>query len=258
MSILSSLAAHAAPGFARRFGTLSDVSRFLNFLTNSPSSVLLLGAAILGLVVFVVPPWHPWAWVAGLVVAALILVGVLLAFRRYQQVQSRIDTLNAELASERENVKSVTRELSEYKPMTDNENDDTKVAKKIIATLPNDHGLLPWLRVTTKLTSWDEGLLRPLATFLEGNRRTSFEDAKLHPAFMDLYRSGQQLSDWFAVQGTPREGSAVDLTPGDEREGGWREYGEARTEGETLAEALLQSRATFARIGMETGTLPTR
>lgn len=243
----------------RRFGTLKGVSRFLNFLTNSPAAVVLLLAAVLGLVAFAVPPWHAWAWVVGLVLVIALVVGALLIYRQYEQLQARIDALGAELAAERENVRSVTTELSEYKPLTDEEHGDTVVAKQIVSTLPTGEGLLPWLRVTTQLTAWDREMLAPLASFLEQNRRTSFEDSKVHPAFMDLYRSGQQLADWFDLQGSPRdESSTIDLTPGDQREGGWREYGQVRSEGERLADAFVTARAVFVRVGMETGTLPTR
>lgn len=235
------------------------MSRFLNFLTNSPAAVVLLVAALLGVVVFAVPVWHEWAWIVGLVLVLGLAVGLLLMYGQYEQLQARIDALNAELAGERENVRSVTAELSEYKPMTDDDSDDTRMAKRIVGTLPTGEGLLPWLRVTTQLTAWDQEMLSPLTTFLEENRRTSFEDAKVHPAFMDLYRAGQQLADWFTLQGSPRaDSTTIDLTPGDQREGGWRAYGEARTQGESLAEEFLAARAVFVRVGLETGTLPTR
>ncbi|MBR7503097.1 hypothetical protein KCW65_23760, partial [Mycobacterium tuberculosis] len=44
------------------------MKRFLDFLTNSTAAVALAAIVVVGLVLFLIPPLHPFAWVIGIVV----------------------------------------------------------------------------------------------------------------------------------------------------------------------------------------------
>lgn len=247
--------------YARAVPAMEDddtlVNRFLDFLNNSLAAAVLAGSALVFLPLHLIPALHPISWIMGVLQVAVAALAVWLILRRYQRDQARIDHLNAELGAEREKMRTITRELGEFRPIADETSEDVQASRRIVGQLSSAEGLIPWLRVRTDLTSWAPEQLDPMEEFLHANRQLSFEDSAVHTAFMELYRAAQQLRDWFSLEGSRHGDDGWELLPADQREGGWREFTEAKARGEELADTLLTARAGFERVALERGTLPT-
>ena len=69
------------------------MKRFLDFLTNSTSAVALAAIVVVGLVLFLIPPLHPFAWVIGIVVCLGAAAALLIFHGEWRRAQTQIDGL---------------------------------------------------------------------------------------------------------------------------------------------------------------------
>ncbi len=233
-----------------RIGYAGGVKRFGDFLVNSPAALLLGATACVLLILFLVPPIHPSAWIIGLL-GVLVVIGVLLLwFLEWTRTQDRIDDLNARLAQAHAAIGGVT-----LSPVAEDEpSADTVRAERIRELFPTGSGLIQELRIESGFSPVPAGLLDPLRTFLDEFSHTSFENPASHFAFMDLHRAGAALSAWFGEQ-TQDTAGRLEIMPGDEREGGWREFAEARETGEQRIDAFVRARQAFERTALENDVL---
>ncbi|RAD62577.1 hypothetical protein DN508_36290, partial [Burkholderia multivorans] len=97
--------------------------------------------------------------------------------------------------------------------------------------------------------------LAPLHTFREEFAKSSFDNPRSHTAFMNLYRAAEALSIWVneETRTLSDDDAKREIRPGDTREGGWREYTEARSRGESLGDRFVSARWEFKQTALELG-----
>lgn len=228
------------------------MKRFLDFLTNSPAAVTLTILTVVGIILFAVPGLHPVAWVIGLLLCLGIIAGLLLILGEWRRAQSQIDTLRSDLSRERGRLETVG-----LTPITQEEvtiPDETR-AERILELLPDTDGLVQSLRVEATFGTLAVDELAPLHTFRSEFAKSSFDNPRTHTAFMTLYRSAEALSIWVNEETRVLDSDRTqrEIRPGDSREGGWREYTDARTRGERLGDDFVTARRQFNQTALELG-----
>lgn len=215
---------------------------------NSWAATLILAVAVLALILFLIPPLHSVAWIIGLILAVITVLGVVGLAYEWSSTQARIDRLGNELTQAYEQSNRVQLTQVENEP----QNPDAERATRIRSLFPQDTGLVQELRVS-QVASLSHESLRALETFLSQSEHESFINRDAHYAFMDLFRTGSALRDWVKKEMTPDGQDAKELVvkPGDTREGGWHEFSRAQHQGEDLASSFVTARATFERVVFE-------
>lgn len=228
------------------------MKRFLDFLTNSPAAVTCAVLTVLGIVLFAVPALHPFAWIIGLFLCLGVIVALLMFHGEWRRAQIQIDSLRQLLSTERGRMDSVG--LTPIDAEVEQLPDETR-AQRILSLLPDSDGLVQSLRLDATFGTLQVAELEPLLTFREEFAKSSFDNPRSHTAFMNLYRAAEALSIWvkeetrvLASDTTQRE-----IRPGDTREGGWREYTEARSRGESLGDQFVSARWEFNQTALELG-----
>lgn len=228
------------------------VKRLGDFLLNSPPALQLAAAALVALVLFVIPPLHPYAWLIGLLLV-VVCAGVLVQFQlQWVRDQRRIDDLNARLSKARG-----ADALSGYALTTiddDEPGPDTVAATRITELFPTDSGLVQHVRVESGFSPLAVDHLGPLRTFLDEFSTTSFENPRTHVAFMELYRAGKRFTEWVDTETRSQDG-VIEIVPGDERDGGWRAFSAAREAGEASTDEFVRTRQAFQRVALENDVL---
>ena len=227
------------------------MKRFGDFLLNTPAAAAAAGVLVISLVLFLIPPLHSAAWVIGIVTVLLVAVCLLFIGVKWWQDQQRIDRLNAEIADASKTYASVG-----LSPIEEDEHEaaDTTRAKRVLELFPKDAGLVQYMRLANGFSTLDPQLMDPLRTFLDEFKKTSFEQQSMHAAFMDVYRAGKSFDSWVSEE-TYIPDSALEIKPGDIREGGWHEFSAARDAGEQNMDAFLDSLRVFERTALETRTV---
>lgn len=227
------------------------MKRFGDFLLNTPAAAAAAGVLVICLVLFLIQPLHGAAWVIGIVMVLLLAGCLLLIGRQWWQDQQRIDRLNAAVADA-----SKTYAAVELSPVEEEETEaaDTTRAKRILELFPQDDGLIQHMRIDNGFSTLDPQLLDPLRTFLEEFKKTSFEHPRMHPAFMNVFRAATRFESWVGEE-TYAPNAALEIRPGDIREGGWQEFSTARDDGEQRVDALITSLRDFERTALETRTV---
>lgn len=229
------------------------MKRIDDFLVNTPSALVVLGAAVILLICAVIPPLHGIAWVLLIVAVVAVVVAVIGWWRTWAHLQGRIDTLQSQAAEAYAAYAPVTLSTT---PQEELAVADRTAARTISDLFPEDEGLVRRLRIDPETTEFAAEVLTPLTAFLTDFAHGRFDDPAAHRAFMDLYRSARSLHDWIgyeteAVAGTESEDSAEParvLVPGDRRDGGWKEFSDAKATGEEKADRFLAARTEFARV----------
>lgn len=226
------------------------MKRIDDFLVNTPSALVVLGAAAILLICAVIPPLHGIAWV--LVIVAVVAVGfaVLRWWRTWAHLQGRIDALQSQAAEAYAEYAPVTLSTT---PQEELAVADRTAARTISDLFPEDEGLVRRLRIDTEMTEFPAVVLAPLTAFLTDFAHGRFDDPAAHRAFMDLYRSARSLQDWIRREteqaaATESEEPARVLVPGDRRDGGWKEFSDAKAAGEQTGDRFLAARTEFARV----------
>ncbi|AZL09625.1 MULTISPECIES: hypothetical protein [Brevibacterium] len=228
------------------------MKRFLDFLTNSPAAVTFAVLSVLGIVAFAIPGLHPFAWIIGLVLCLGVIIALLLFHGEWRRAQIQIDALRQLLSTERGRLDTLglTHVDEEVTALPDEER-----AQRILGLLPDSAGLVQSLRLDATFGSLEVDELEPLHTFRQEFAKSSFDNPRSHTAFMNLYRAAEALSIWvneetrqLASDKTKRE-----IRPGDSRKGGWREYTEARSRGESLGDRFVSARWEFNQTALELG-----
>ena len=228
------------------------MKRFLDFLTNSTAAVVLAVLIVVGIVLFAIPALHPFAWLIGIVLCLGAAAALLIFHGEWRRSQTQIDALRGSLATERGRMDAVglTPVAEEVAQIPD----ETR-AQRILTLIPDSDGLVQSLRLDATFGTLAVDELAPLHTFREEFAKSSFDNPRSHTAFMNLYRAAEALSIWVneetrvvADDETKRE-----ITPGDSRKGGWREYTEARSRGESLGDTFVTARWEFKQTALELG-----
>lgn len=216
---------------------------------NSWAATLLCVAAVCALILFLIPPLHPFAWLIGVGLIAVIAVCTLGLASSWVSTQNRLDRLSAELTTSYETARPVT--LTEPDEPA---NPDAELASTIRTLFPHDSGLIQELRIN------HAGTLTPkvretLTQFLTDCEHASLINRDAHFAFMDLYRAGQELNTWIDANMVPDSTEPTTdqlvIKPGDQREGGWHAFSRAQSTGENAAATFVTTRATFERVVLE-------
>ncbi|MYM20518.1 hypothetical protein GSY69_11215 [Brevibacterium sp. 5221] len=227
------------------------MKRFADFLVNSIAASVLVVVIAASIILFLIPPLHPAAWLIGLLGSLAAAVCAVLLARQWARAQARIDRLNEELAAAWGHVEPVALTAVE----ADDGGADARRAARIGELLPQGEGLVADLRVAGGPGSLRAADLQALAAFLREFERESFDDRACHRAFMDLYRSAERLSSWVRAETDEAQAGARAMRSGDARRGGWREFGQAQAAGEEAAGRLVAARADFQRAALESGAL---
>lgn len=228
------------------------MKRFLDFLTNSPAAVTLSVVIVLGVVLALIPPLHPFAWVIGLLVCLGAAAALLMFHGEWRRAQTQIDALRQSLSAERGRMDAVG--LTPVDEDVAQIPDETR-AQRILALLPDEDGLVPSLRRDAVFGTLAVAELEPLHTFRKEFAKSSFDNPRSHTAFMNLYRSAEALSIWVneETRELAEDATRREMRPGDAREGGWREYTEARSRGERLGDSFIAARWEFKQTALELG-----
>ena len=228
------------------------MKRFLDFLTNSPAAVTFAVLSVLGIVAFAVPGLHPIAWIIGLILCLGVIFALLMFHGEWRRAQIQIDSLRQLLSTERGRLDTVG--LTQVEEEVAALPDETR-AHRVLGLLPDSGGLVQSLRLDATYGTLATEELEPLHTFRKEFAKSSFDNPRSHTAFMNLYRAAEALSIW--VNEETRELSSDrtqrEIRPGDTREGGWREYTEARSRGESLGAQLVSARWEFNQTALELG-----
>lgn len=228
------------------------MKRFLDFLTNSPAAVTFAVLSVLGIVAFAVPGLHPFAWIIGLILCLGVIAALLMFHGEWRRAQIQIDSLRQLLSTERgrQDTVGLTPVDEEVAALPD----ETR-AQRVLGLLPDSGGLVQSLRLDATYGTLATGELAPLHTFRQEFAKSSFDNPRSHTAFMNLYRAAEALSIW--VNEETRELSSDrmqrEIRPGDTRKGGWREYTEARSRGESLGDQFVSARWEFNQTALELG-----
>lgn len=222
------------------------MKRIGDFLVNTPSALVVASAGVVLFVCALIPPLHAISWVLLLLAALLVLAAVVGWSLTWAHLQNRIDALVSEAASAHDDYIPV--ELSQT-PQEELARADAKIAADIVASFPEDDGIVRRLRIEAELTDFPEELTAPLTAFLSDNSHTRFDEPPVHRAFMSLYRSARALDQWIRTETAQFDGQRV-LVPGDTREGGWQAFADAKRSGEEHADAFLTSRSEFSRVAL--------
>lgn len=214
---------------------------------NSPAAVVVLGAAAVVLVCALIPPLHGIAWILAVVAALLVLAAVVAWSVSWHSLQRRLDAAAEEAARVRDELTPVA--ISETPQETEAE-EDRRLAADVLAHLPQDAGLIRCLRVDPETRVFAADDVASLDAFLSDFDHTSFSDARVHTAFMDLFRAARAMSRWLSAETRESDGSR-ELTPGDARSDGWHEFSAAKDAGSRCADALLTARSGFERTALE-------
>lgn len=219
------------------------MKRFGDFLVNTPLALVAGCGTALFAVLGLVPALREAAWI--LLLGACVLMGLAVAgwARTWTLLQRRIDVLADQAAAVHDAYAPVA--ISQT-PQEQDAEADARAAADILATFPEDSGIVRRLRIEAEVTEFPSELTAPVRAFLDGHLHTSFEDPYAHRAFMDLYRSAKALSAWIEEETETFDGRRS-VVPGDRREGGWQSFAEAKRAGEACADAFLRHRAEFAR-----------
>ncbi len=124
--------------------TLGFVKRFLDFLTNSTAAVALAAIVVVGLVLFLIPPLHPFAWVIGIVVCLGAAAALLIFHGEWRRAQTQIDGPRQSLSTERGRLDAVG--LTPVDEEVAQIPDETR-ARRILTLLPDEGGLVQSLRL---------------------------------------------------------------------------------------------------------------
>ncbi len=228
------------------------MKRFLDFLTNSPAAVTLAVLTVLGAVLFAIPGLHSFAWIIGLLLCPGVVGALLMFHGEWRRAQHQVDRLRQELSVERGRLDSVG-----LTPIDDEvaQIPDEIAARKILALFPDSGGLVQSLRLDATFGTLAVDELEPLHAFRSDFKKASFDNPRSHTAFMNLYRAAEALSIWVKEETRvlPSDTTQREIRPGDTREGGWREYTEARTRGERLGDEFLAARWEFNQTALELG-----
>ncbi|EKU47873.1 MULTISPECIES: hypothetical protein [Brevibacterium] len=228
------------------------MKRFLDFLTNSTAAVALAAIVVVGLVLFLIPPLHPFAWVIGIVVCLGAAAALLIFHGEWRRAQTQIDGLRQSLSTERGRLDAVG--LTPVDEEVAQIPDETR-AQRILTLLPDEGGLVQSLRLDATFGTLAVDELAPLHTFREEFAKSSFDNPRSHTAFMNLYRAAEALSIWVneETRTLSDDDAKREIRPGDTREGGWREYTEARSRGESLGDRFVSARWEFKQTALELG-----
>lgn len=218
---------------------------------NSWATTLLCAASLGALICFVIPPLHAAAWIVGIVFVAVVALCVWGLYRGWGKTQARIDRLNAQLTESYADPGAVELTALDDDPA----NPDAELVAHLRETFPQDDGLVQELRIS-HAASLSRASLNSLSAFLADNTSTSLKDRDAHFAFMDLFRAGEALMEWVEAEMVPADAtgesdSDLVIRHGDQREGGWREFGEAQARGEATATAFVTARSAFERVVFE-------
>lgn len=228
------------------------MKRFLDFLTNSPAAVTFAVLTVVGVIIFAIPATHPFAWIAGLVLCVGIGVALLMFHGEWRRSQKQIDDFRQALSIERGRLETVG-----LTPINDEvaQIPDEIAADRILALLPDTDGLVQSLRQEATFGTLEISELEALHTFRTEFAKASFDNPRSHTAFMNLYRAAQALATWVKEETmiSPSNDTQREIRPGDTREGGWREYTEARTCGEKLGDSFISARWEFNQTALELG-----
>ena len=247
-----SSASHSPTGVRTK---VDSVKRFTDFLVNSLPALLIAVAAVVivavGIVAAVIFPGTA-AVVIGLIVIVaglIVLAGTVGIGAEWARTQNRIDTLNAEIAEARraENTIYYAAELPE------DDQPDAPAAQKLLETFAADSPLMENLRIDRGQDLPAQGVAQ-LDGFLSSSAKQSFSDAAVHSAFMSVFRAARDLREWLKAETAEADG-ILSITPGDAREGGWREFSAAAARGDVLAQDLLTARSAFERAALEADLL---
>lgn len=214
---------------------------------NSWPAVVSLGAAVAAILLFVIPPVHGAAWVIGIVLALIVIASLFGFAQQWAAAQDRIDSLNEKIARVYQDAAAV-RVSQDSEPA----HPDTESAERIRELFPQDSGLIQELRISIS-EPFTPAALAPLDTFLSEFEHSSFTDSSAHSAFMNLFRSAQAVSDWFAQETSADAHGSRTITQAAERTGGWHEFSTAQARGEKLGNEFVATRFAFDRVVRETG-----
>lgn len=223
------------------------------YLMNSAAAVVLAGVGLVCIVLSLIWPLHPIAWVVLLIGGILALLGMALAGREWLNTQAKIDALHRELSAARAQVSGLTAVTADPQ---DSPSADQRSAQRIVKLLPTDAGLIQRLRLDPGIGRFATAELEPVRSFVRDFAKASFADRGTHFAFMSLYRGATAFIEWADSQTEVVDGVA-ELVPGDVRDEGWRSYSEAREEGEQAASTLTAARRDFERTALEDGVIAT-
>ncbi|RBP63950.1 hypothetical protein DFO66_10846 [Brevibacterium sanguinis] len=228
------------------------MKRFLDFLTNSPAAVTLAVLTVAAAVLFAVPGLHGFAWIIGLFLCLGCVAALLMVHGEWRRAQHQVDRLRQELSVERGRLDTlgltpVDEEVAQIP--------DEIAAQRILALLPDSDGLIQSLRLDATFGTLAVDELEPLHAFRSEFKKASFDNPRSHTAFMNLYRAAEALSIWVTEETRvlPDDPTRREIRPGDTREGGWREYTQARTRGESLGDRFLSARWEFNQTALELG-----
>lgn len=229
------------------------MKKLAGLLLNSPAALALAALGLVCLVLFAIPPLHDVAWVIGLVAVAAMAGVLALLVREWTALQHRVDALRADLAEARDEVRHTVAPAPESAEVP--LDPDTARARRVLALFPLDTGLVQHMRVETGYSPVSPTLLEPVRTFLEEFGHTSFDSARTHHAFMDLHRAAVAFIAWIDEE-TITDSGVHEIRPGDLRDDGWREFSQAREQGERLIDTFVAARRAFERTALETSVLP--
>ncbi|GAA1866679.1 hypothetical protein [Brevibacterium marinum] len=226
----------------------------MDFLTNSPAAVTFAVLSVLGIVLFLVPGLHAFAWIIGLILSLGVIAALLMFHGEWRRAQIQIDSLRQLLSTERGRLDTMgLTPVDEEEEVT--QLPDEERAQRILSLLPDSSGLVQSLRLDATFGTLDVDELDPLHTFRDEFAKSSFDNPRSHTAFMNLYRSAEALSIWVNEETRPLAADTTkrEISPGDSRKGGWREYTEARGRGENLGDRFVSARWDFKQAALELG-----
>jgi hypothetical protein len=226
------------------------VKTLLDYLVNSPTAAVSGVLGIAGVVVALIPGLHSWAWLFLLVLALLLLAGLFALAGEWRRTQAKIDDLHTELATARAQIGGLTAVSSPE----DDEQTDQAPAREILGLLPTSGGIIEHLRIQSGPSGFTTAELAPVRTLVDDYTKTAFSTHALHAAFMELYRCSAALLAWIDKQTKSTE-DGLELIPGDQRDGGWREFAQVRTRGADLAGDFLAARQAFETAALEAEVL---
>lgn len=134
---------------------------------------------------------------------------------------------------------------------------DRALLAEVEAALPWDRGIMGFVEHTFAATTWEFKEVGLIHDFLFRFRNSRFYHPDLHRAFVNLYSSLEDLSDWMAREAHPTTeevGTRFTMKPGTHRVGGWAEHDREQKRALELALAVRRARARFGHLAQQLAT----